>query len=346
MQIKVNGVTISVENSPVISGNLALDNLEKQSMMLSRESEDITKMIRLYDIMSDVKAVESFGYRSTEGVGEKIANAAKEIWKRIKEFFERIFTWFKNVFLKIKNKFTDIFLKHRVENALEVIKATNLYDWKALQGIGNKIKIDKFLWSDITHNDFQTFNSAKNFINRTRHMLTTSALDYKHFNKENTDETKDQRLDNFSDDVEDILDDFESIYNKLKSRIDNEEYIEIEVFDFFKNATKLNTFLSDSRKTKEDIDAIEKIMKDTLNMIEIDINHYLYGHDEFSASKSNENLDSKTRSDYIHKLLSNFQILLSRKVIIIRYLNKLYDDTFRYIDILNTIEQRLIKKTS
>ena len=90
MQIKVNGVTISVENSPVTSGNLALDNLEKQSMMLSKESEDITKMIRLYDIMSDVKAVESFGYRSTEGVGEKIANAAKEVWKRIKEFFIKI----------------------------------------------------------------------------------------------------------------------------------------------------------------------------------------------------------------------------------------------------------------
>ena len=90
MQIKVNGVTISVENAPVTSGNLALDNLEKQSMMLSRESEDITKMIKLYDIMSDVKAVESFGYRSTEGVGEKIANAAKAVWKRIKEFFIKI----------------------------------------------------------------------------------------------------------------------------------------------------------------------------------------------------------------------------------------------------------------
>ena len=60
MQVKVNGVTISVENAPVTSGNLALDNLEKQSMMLSRESEDITKMIKLYDIMSDVKAIGIF----------------------------------------------------------------------------------------------------------------------------------------------------------------------------------------------------------------------------------------------------------------------------------------------
>jgi len=90
MQIKVNGVTISVENSPVTSGNLALDNLEKQSIMLSKESEDISKMIKLCDIMSDVKAVESFGYKSTEGVGEKIANAAKAVWKKIKEFFIKI----------------------------------------------------------------------------------------------------------------------------------------------------------------------------------------------------------------------------------------------------------------
>ena len=79
MQIKVNGVTISVENSPITSGNLALDNLEKQSILLSKESEDITKMIKMYNIMSNVKAVESFGYRSTEGVGEKIKEAAKEI---------------------------------------------------------------------------------------------------------------------------------------------------------------------------------------------------------------------------------------------------------------------------
>ena len=90
MKIKVNGVTISVESSPVTSGNLALNDLDKQSIMLSKESEDITKMIKMYNIMSNVKAVESFGYKSTEGVGEKIANAAKEIWKKIKEFFIKI----------------------------------------------------------------------------------------------------------------------------------------------------------------------------------------------------------------------------------------------------------------
>ena len=106
MQIKVNGVTISVENAPVTSGNLALDNLEKQSMMLSRESEDITKMIKLYDIMSDVKAVESFGYRSTEGVGEKIKKGLSFIWRKIKEIFKKIGNFFVGIFKTVKGWFT------------------------------------------------------------------------------------------------------------------------------------------------------------------------------------------------------------------------------------------------
>ena len=97
MQIKVNGVTISVENAPVTTGNLALDNLEKQSVMLSRESEDITKMIKLYDIMSNVKAVESFGYRSTEGVGEKLANAAKAVKNKLLEWFRSLIEWVRNI---------------------------------------------------------------------------------------------------------------------------------------------------------------------------------------------------------------------------------------------------------
>ena len=105
MQIKVNGVTISVENSPVTTGNLALDNLEKQSIMLSRESEDITKMIKLYDIMSDVKAVESFGYRSTEGVGEKIKKGLSFIWRKIKEIFKKIGAFFIGIFKTIKGWF-------------------------------------------------------------------------------------------------------------------------------------------------------------------------------------------------------------------------------------------------
>ena len=101
MKIKVNGVTISVESSPVTSGNLALNDLDKQSIMLSKESEDITKMIKMYNIMSNVKAVESFGYKSTEGVGEKIKEAAKAAWDKIKNFFIDVGKWCKNVITAI-----------------------------------------------------------------------------------------------------------------------------------------------------------------------------------------------------------------------------------------------------
>ena len=49
-----------------------------------------SKAIEAYNLVSNVKAMENFGYKATEGLGESIKNGAKAVWEKIKEFFKRI----------------------------------------------------------------------------------------------------------------------------------------------------------------------------------------------------------------------------------------------------------------
>ena len=84
--IKVNGQTITVANKPTVSA---------ESLFASVESiyNDITKAFNAYKIASNVKTVESFGYKTTEGFGDKLKSAGKFILDKIKQFLKMVGTW-------------------------------------------------------------------------------------------------------------------------------------------------------------------------------------------------------------------------------------------------------------
>ena len=64
-----------------------------------------SKAIEAYNLVSNVKAMESFGYKATEGLGESIKNGANAIWEKIKDVFRKIVEFFKRIFRskKIEN---------------------------------------------------------------------------------------------------------------------------------------------------------------------------------------------------------------------------------------------------
>ena len=80
-------------NSKIVS--LSKDILSEESLNTMIKEIDssynsCSKAIETYNLVSNVKAVESFGYKATEGLGESIKNGAKAILEKIKEFFKRI----------------------------------------------------------------------------------------------------------------------------------------------------------------------------------------------------------------------------------------------------------------
>ena len=98
IKIKVNGVAISLENSPVINDT----SLEDMSVALSKESEDLTRQFKAIAFLSDVKTVESFGYRSTEGLVGSIKEKLVEWFKKLVTWLKRIRDWIKNHLFKKK----------------------------------------------------------------------------------------------------------------------------------------------------------------------------------------------------------------------------------------------------
>lgn len=75
--------------------NLRKDIITEESLNTMIEEIDssyksCSKAIEAYNLVSNVKAMENFGYKATEGLGESIKNGAKAIWEKIKEFFKKI----------------------------------------------------------------------------------------------------------------------------------------------------------------------------------------------------------------------------------------------------------------
>ena len=75
--------------------NLRKDIITEESLStmikeIDSSYESCSKAIEAYNLVSNVKAMENFGYKATEGLGESIKNGAKAIWEKIKEFFKRI----------------------------------------------------------------------------------------------------------------------------------------------------------------------------------------------------------------------------------------------------------------
>lgn len=101
--IKVNGKTITIANKS--NESLSFDNLDKESKSLESLALNISKSIEAFDIVSNIKAIESFGYKSTEGVGEKIKAGITAVKNKLIEWFKKLIEFFKNLQAKIVNDF-------------------------------------------------------------------------------------------------------------------------------------------------------------------------------------------------------------------------------------------------
>lgn len=85
MKYTLNGSTVLL-NKDIITEE-SLNTMIKE---IDSSYESCSKAIEAYNLVSNVKAMESFGYKATEGLGESITNGAKAVWEKIKEFFKRI----------------------------------------------------------------------------------------------------------------------------------------------------------------------------------------------------------------------------------------------------------------
>ena len=170
--------------------------------------------------------------------------------------------------------------------------------------------------------------------------MSESESDYKSFNKNDKGETIKRRIDRFSDNVADISEYFEKTASKLKSYISNTEYIEIKAFDFWNVASSKNTllnFIYESRTVKEDIDKITKSANNLIDMIKADIITYTAEIKHQDTLDSTEISNERMKAEYVKKTLNNFNIITARTVYIMRYLNKLYDNTFRYVELIRSM---------
>lgn len=100
INIRVNGTTISLENSNVVTS----DNIDNQYKSIESLFNQIDNMYTALRLISNVKAVESFGYISTESVGESIKAGASKVWEAIKNFFIKIGKWFRAIWEAISGK--------------------------------------------------------------------------------------------------------------------------------------------------------------------------------------------------------------------------------------------------
>ena len=115
--IKVNNQVITIANKSTESFDI-----DKESKSLESLALNIEKSVEALNIVSNIKAMESFGYKSTEGVGERIKAGAKIVWENIKQFFINLGRWCKNtittVISAISNKIRALKQK-KVDKAYE-----------------------------------------------------------------------------------------------------------------------------------------------------------------------------------------------------------------------------------
>jgi hypothetical protein len=74
MKYSINGSTVSL-NKDIITEE-SLNTMVKE---IDSSYESCSKAIEAYNLVSNVKAMESFGYKATEGLGESIKNGAKAV---------------------------------------------------------------------------------------------------------------------------------------------------------------------------------------------------------------------------------------------------------------------------
>ena len=122
--IKINNKTITIANKS--NESLSFDTLDKESKALESLAIDISKSIEALNIVSNIKAMESFGYKSTEGVSEKIKAGVKVVWDKVVQFFKSIGKFFKTIFAAISN--ISINAKLKKLEKMDTAKITDIID--------------------------------------------------------------------------------------------------------------------------------------------------------------------------------------------------------------------------
>ena len=117
LKIKINGTEISVENS-VPSDDLSIIDFAYQRF--SSESDMISKQIKTITLLSDVKTVESFGYKSSENVAQTMVEAVKKLWQKIIDFIKKIINFITSVI-------QGTIIKVRVNKLLEKINSSAVF---------------------------------------------------------------------------------------------------------------------------------------------------------------------------------------------------------------------------
>ena len=96
MKYSINGSTVAL-NKNILSE----ESLNIMIKEIDSSYNSCSKAIEAYNLVSNVKAMESFGYKATEGLGESIKNGAKAVWEKIKEFFQNMSNFFKTQYVKL-----------------------------------------------------------------------------------------------------------------------------------------------------------------------------------------------------------------------------------------------------
>ena len=100
--IILNGKNIKInlrntESFSLESFNRSIYDLQNQTEQIDILNRSLEKMTNIFDIVSNVKAMESIGYASTEGLGDNLKEAGKKIVEKVKEIIKRIKEWVKTV---------------------------------------------------------------------------------------------------------------------------------------------------------------------------------------------------------------------------------------------------------
>ena len=162
MKYTLNGSTINL--SKYILSEESLNTMIKE---IDSSYESCSKAIESYNLVSNVKAIESFGYKATEAVGENIANGAKAIWEKIKEFFKRISLFTNKLITDFIMKIS--FPKTKVGDVADTTKTVLSNASKYIYDASIKI-IKKISSSDIYNNNDELKRYQK--LELTAHSLT------------------------------------------------------------------------------------------------------------------------------------------------------------------------------
>ena len=131
--IKVNGQTITIANK----SSEAFD-IVKASAILDTSLESIQQNLNALKVVSNVKAMEAFGYQATEGFADKLKSGIKTVFQKIKEFFKKLIEFIKNIGKWIARLFSKFKFSKKTEKVLS--EAVN--ESKSPEQIG-EIVIDK-----------------------------------------------------------------------------------------------------------------------------------------------------------------------------------------------------------